>query len=230
MIDLHSHFLPKIDDGARSVNESIAMLEESRKQGVELCIGTPHITIHQENSIRDFLEKRGESIRLLEQKIKETKADVPALLYGAEIFLDNDISAYTDISKLCIENTNCLLVELSPLAYNVSYAEWLYSLTIKGFVPIIAHVERYPYIREFISELSGVNVVYQMNAKSLLKHKWLNFLTEINESGKRVIVASDMHNTGLRKSMLEKARHKLEKKHADIVNDVFYGIAKELIK
>lgn len=230
MIDLHSHFLPHIDDGARSVNESIEMLVESKKQGVELCVGTPHVTLHRDESIRSFLEKRSECISVLEEKIRETKAEVPSLSYGAEIFLDNDVSNYDGLSKLCLGSTNSLLVELSTVSYNTLYPEWLYSLSLKGFVPIVAHVERYPYIREFISELDGVNVVYQINAKSLMKHKWRSFLAEMHENGKRVIVASDMHNTGLRRCVLEKARHKLEKHHSDIVNDVFCEIQKELIK
>lgn len=229
MIDLHSHFLPQMDDGARSVNESIEMLVESKKQGVEVCVGTPHIAIHREKSIRSFLEKRSESINVLEAKIKETNADVPKLFYGAEIFLDNDVSGYDGLSELCIGDTNCLLVELSPMSYNTYYPEWLYSLSLKGIVPIIAHVERYPYIREFMGELDGVDVVYQINAKSLMKHKWRSFLAETYDNGKRVIVASDMHNTRLRKCMLEKARHKLEKHHSDIVNDVFFETQKEII-
>ncbi|MBR5314225.1 MAG: hypothetical protein IKU45_02285 [Clostridia bacterium] len=230
MIDLHSHFLPKIDDGARSVNESISMLEDSKKQGVNLCVATPHIAIHREESIDNFLAKRDKSVALLKEKIKELKADVPEIAYGAEIFLDNDISSYKKLEKLCIADTKILLIELSPMAYNPLYAEWLYSLTLKGFVPVVAHIERYPYISEFMAELDGVEVIYQMNAKSLLKNKWRKFLAELYENGKRVVVASDMHNMGFRKCMLEKAKAKFEKHHTDIVQDVFYAVPQSLIK
>lgn len=229
VIDLHSHFLPEIDDGAKNVNESLAMLCESKKQGVELCVGTPHITVHRNQSISSFIDLRSKSVAILEEKLKGFEKDVPKLIYGAEIFLDNDISVYEDISKLCIEDTNCMLVELSPLAYNRQYTEWLYSLTMKGFLPIVAHIERYPYINEFLSELDGVNVIYQMNAKSLLKKSRRKFLVSRVEEGYSIIVASDMHNTKLRRCRLQDAMDKLKKSHPDIVQSAFCDIPKAIL-
>lgn len=229
-IDIHSHFLPKLDDGAKSENESVMMLNDSKKQGVEVCVATPHIAIHHAKSITHFLFNREKSIECLKTKIRETKKEVPLLLLGAEIFLDNDISQYEDISKLCIENTRCLLVELSPLGYNPRYTEWIYSLTMKGYLPIIAHIERYPYIQELFRDLDGVDVVYQMNAKAILKRKWRSFLVsnyEINE--RKIVVASDMHNLSLRKCLLGKAREKLEKNHLAIAQEAFYEIPKKLL-
>ena len=100
MIDIHSHFLPEIDDGAKNVSESIAMLTDSKKQGVEICVGTSHVTVHSDNGIAKFLEKRKYSIELLENRIAKEKCDVPKLLYGAEVFLDNDISLYEENKNL----------------------------------------------------------------------------------------------------------------------------------
>ena len=65
MIDLHSHFLPDIDDGAKSVEESITMLSNSFLQGVGVCVATPHCILHHENSIKTFLQHREKSFKLL---------------------------------------------------------------------------------------------------------------------------------------------------------------------
>ncbi len=228
MIDIHSHFLPEIDDGAKNVSESIAMLVDSKKQGVEMCVGTSHVTVHSENSIDKFLEKRKNSIEILEKRIEKEKCEIPKLLYGAEVFLDNDISLYEDISKLCMGDTNYILVELSPLGYYPLYAEWLYSLTLKGFKPIVAHVERYPYLEQFLSELDGIDIICQMNAKSILKRAKRNQLLDLYERGKKIIVSSDMHNMHLRKCLMKKAKEKLQKHHPDIAENVFINNAKEI--
>ncbi len=228
MIDIHSHFLPEIDDGAKSVSESIAMLVDSKKQGVEICIGTSHVTVHSDNGITKFLEKRKNSIEILEKRIAKDKCDVPELLYGAEVFLDNDVSLYDDISKLCIANTNYILVELSPLGYYPLYTEWLYSLTMKGFKPIVAHVERYPYLEQFLSELDGIDIICQMNARSILKRAKRSQLLDLYERGKKVIVSSDMHNMRLRKCLMKKAKENLQKKYPDIAENVFVNNAKEI--
>jgi len=164
MIDLHSHFLPGIDDGAKDRKDSLRMLAEAFRQGVMLCAGTPHAIVHTNEEINVFLYKRQQSIDvLLNGPMPET---IPNLIYGAEIFLDNDISQYPDIKKLCIGNSNLLLVELSTQKYNPEYAEWLYSLSLVGIVPIIAHIERYPYFEEFSAELGDINIVFQMNCKT----------------------------------------------------------------
>ena len=175
IIDIHSHVLPKLDDGARNANESITMLVDSKNQGVEVCVATPHIAVHRPESIKRFLENREKSVQHLNSRLGDMSDKIPKLLLGAEIFLDNDISQYEGLESLCIENTRCLLIELSPFGYNPRYTEWLYSLTMKGFLPIIAHIERYPYASQLFAELDGIEVVYQMNAKSMLKRKSKNY-------------------------------------------------------
>lgn len=229
MIDIHAHFLPGIDDGAKNVTESISMLVESKKQGVDICVGTPHITVHRDEDIENFIKNRQESIQCLEKGLENGNFDIPKLLYGAEIFLDNDISSYKDISKLCIEGTNCILIELSPLGYYSLYNEWIYSLRMKGYMPIIAHVERYPYLEQLISDLDGLDVIYQINAKNLLKFFKRRKLFSLYKRDKKVIIASDMHNNTSRRSRMEETRKSLGKRYFSIAQDVFENNIKEIM-
>lgn len=230
MIDVHSHFLPQIDDGPRQVNESIAMLGDSYQQGVTVCAGTSHLVLHREGSIELFLEQRDNAIVSLEKALEDIGTVVPKLLYGAEVLLDNDISKFDGLKRLCISGTNLLLVELPTKKYNQNYAEWLYLLNLKGIVPIIAHIERYSYIKVLLEELESVNVVYQINAKTILKNKWFKFLLNLYYHEKSVLVSSDMHNMGTRKSCIKKAYDKVCKHYSKhIADDIFEKNAAKLI-
>ena len=100
---------------------------------------------------------------------------------------------------------------------------------MKGFMPIIAHVERYPYLDELISDLDGLDVIYQINAKNLLKFYKRRTLFGLCKRGKKVIIASDMHNNVARRSRMEESRKSLEKRHFRIAQDVFENNIKEIM-
>ncbi len=221
MIDIHSHFLPGIDDGAKSIEESLLMLQNSFDQGITVCVATPHVFLHSSQAVTCFLEKREKSIKLLSGALNKSSEDYPRMVYGAEVFLDNDISVYRGIEHLCITGTNYLLVELSTTKYHPKYHEWLYSLNMKNIVPIIAHIERYSYFDKLMSDLEGVRVVYQINAKTVLSGGGRALLIALCERAERVLIASDMHNMGLRKSCMKKAYDKLKKYYPKLTEDVF---------
>ncbi|MBR5322687.1 MAG: hypothetical protein IKU48_03995 [Clostridia bacterium] len=230
MIDLHTHFLPEMDDGAKNVDESILMLREAYKQGVSVCAGTSHIVLHSESNIEAFLKKRDNAIVSLRKKLVGSENLVPKLIYGAEVFLDNDISKYNGVEKLCLTGTNLLLVEFPTREYNPEYAEWLYSLTLKGIVPVIAHFERYSYINELLDDLDSVNVAYQMNAKTVMKNSWFKFILGLYYHEKKVLISSDMHNMGLRKTCMKKAYDKICKYYSkEVAGDFFENTASQLI-
>ena len=229
MIDFHAHVLPMIDDGAKSVSESIVMLTDSKKQGVEVCVATPHVTVHRESSVSQFIEKRNKSIELLENQIKTINDELPKLLYGAEVFLDNDISLYPDIDKLCISGSKCMLIELLTGAFNPRIVEWLYSLNHMGIFPILAHVERYPYFEEMKNELSEINVAYQMNSKTVLSFSGKKLLYRLYEANDTVMVSGDMHNMGQRRSYMKKAYEKVNKRYPDMAERIFKLYAQKLL-
>lgn len=220
MIDLHAHFLPGIDDGAADASESVKMIEDSREQGVSICVGTPHVMLHKESSIRHFLERREKSIAALERAAANAKV-LPQLLYGAEIYLDNDVSEFEGLSELCITGTRLLLVEFPTGKYDVRYSEWLYSLNFKGFTPIVAHFERYPFFDAMSSDLEALDIVYQTNAKTVLRGSWRKKLARMDEEGKCIVVSGDMHNMRLRKSHMKKAFDKTAKADPDFARRIF---------
>lgn len=178
MTDIHTHALPKIDDGAKDVSQSIEMLKMSFGQNVKTCVLTPHCVIHSENAIDDFLVRREKSYELI-LPFAQNCSNIPSLAFGAEVYCDHDISRHADIKKLCIENTDLLLAEFPLSDRRIPFSDWIYSLNCKGITVIAAHVERYPNSAEIIEETKDLNVIYQINADSfcglIRGGKWVKF-------------------------------------------------------
>ena len=168
MIDIHTHCLPYIDDGAKNLTESKALLRDSFEQGVSVCVATPHCVVHGNDAISAFLNRREQSYNALVSSVLCDGEKYPKIYLGAEVLLDHDISQYPDIKKLCIANTNYMLLEFPHMVQSKETFDWLYSLTILGIKPIIAHIERYPNHNEMIPDFSDIDLLYQINASSLL--------------------------------------------------------------
>ena len=212
MIDAHAHFLPNIDDGAKSVAESLAMLREAYKQGVRLCVATPHAVIHDNDEINRFINNRKIAYQKLQSQMPSNSIDIPKILLGAEVYLDNDINQYRDIVKLCIENSNAMLIEF-PLTHKFNHKaeEWIYELCCKKINPIIAHIERYAFRNEMLEALIDIPTVYQINSSVFKTIHGRAFLKKALKTNKQVIVSSDMHNMKKRKCNLQASYTKASK-------------------
>ena len=202
--------MPAIDDGAKNKEESIKMLKDSFEDGVRLCVATPHCIVHREEDIRSFLVKRENSFKEIENDIKGQ--GFPRVILGAEVFLDNDISRYEGIEKLCAEGGSAMLIELKTDKFSKDIGEWIYSLTMKNITPVIAHIERYPYALQLIEELSDMSVYYQINAVSLLCLAKRRLIKRLLRTGKTFFVSSDKHNTTSRSPLMREANRAAQKR------------------
>ncbi len=229
MIDLHSHFLPGIDDGAKTVDESIAMLTDSFSQGVKTIVATPHCALHDKDSITSFLSHRDESLNKIKDALKDNSAEIPHILLGAEIYLDNDITEYEGLKSLCIENTNFMLIEFPHIGFQPKSADWIYELTLLGIKPIIAHVDRYAETEEIFSSLADVDVIYQVNASNFLSFSGRRILRQLFKYDVPFIASSDMHNMTTRPSCMQKAYMKARKSFSTLSEDLFINNAQEIL-
>ena len=143
MVDIHSHILPGIDDGSESVEMSIQMLRDSMAQGVDTVISTSHCYLREESDIDAFLEKRQKSYDILTKAVQKEKNPLPKIRLGAEVRIDNDVSRFKNLEKLCIEGTNYILIEMSYSKWHQSVYDALYSMTLKNMRPVMAHIERF---------------------------------------------------------------------------------------
>ena len=221
MKDLHTHCLPCMDDGAETPAESVEMLHDSFKQGVTFCAATPHCILHEQNDIDRFLLRREKCFELLKKELAAAPKDIPELIFGAEIFFDNDISRFEGIERLCLTGTNKILVEFPLRLYNKCCTEWIYNLNVKGLIPIVAHLDRYPFWEDVVRDLSGLQVIYQLNAARMLTFGGRRFIKSILKHDTYCIFASDMHNTTSRTSHMGISYAKAKKHFPSIVDAMF---------
>jgi protein-tyrosine phosphatase len=138
MVDLHTHVLPGVDDGAPDLDASLQMLRAAAGEGIETVVATPHLR-------EDFLmtgERIEPGVRALQEAADEASIDVE-LIAGAEVastmLLDLDDAALRD---LCIGDGPYLLVETPYAAFPGHFPDVLFDLQARGLRPVLAHPER----------------------------------------------------------------------------------------
>ena len=229
MIDLHSHFLPGIDDGSQSVEESVRMLTESKRQGVRACVATPHCTLHRPDDLERFLMNRGDAFNKL--KAAAAGEDIPEIFLGGEVYLDNNIlKNYDGIERLCFSGTNYILVELPRRRLDKKITELIFNLSVKGMNPILAHVERAD--ADELDEIGiwDLDIIFQVNAESFLNFSSRRRLKKIFAGGGKFVVSSDMHNTETRPPCMLEARNVSKNKFPHMTDEIFYINAANILK
>lgn len=197
MTDLHTHILPRMDDGAPDTAASLAMLRMEAAQGVTGVALTPHFHRDRE-SIEQFLARRQAAWEHLSAAMKKTAEPFPDLVLGAEVAWMPNMNHWDDLEALCLGSSRYLLLELPFTLWNNSMIDQLYSLAAQsGVTPVLAHLERYlgRQKKEHIQELYRLNVPIQLSAGCLLHpmERWK--LLRLLREGQSFFLASDCHGT-----------------------------------
>lgn len=191
MVDLHTHILPGIDDGAQTSETANMLLCEEEKQGVESLIFTPHFNI-ENMTIEKFLYNREFSYEL----IKTSSPNITKLL-GAEVYYSPMLTEI-DISPLCFAGSRYILIEFPSSHIPYLADETVLKLCLQGYRPILAHIERYPFITsntDLLLEWIAAGCLTQINASSLLKHStYRSVAYEMINNNLAHIIASDTHS------------------------------------
>lgn len=202
MIDLHCHILPSIDDGARTLTDSLAMAQKAAAEGIHTIVATPH---HQNGK---YINERIEilhQVKQLNEALQEH--DIPlTVLPGQEVRLYGDLLADYEAGKiLTLNETNKYILIEFPSNHVPRYAEqMLYELRVKGMIPIIVHPERNAELIEQPDKLYNLvnkGALTQVTAGSLLGNfgkKIKKFSMQLVENNLTHMIASDAHNTTTR--------------------------------
>lgn len=232
MIDFHSHVLPGIDDGAKDVDTSVKMLEESYRQGVRTIIATPHFYVGN-NSINEFIKKRNESYNILKSKINDMKIEAPDIKCGAEVLLCHDIMK-DDVEKLCIEGTNTILIELPFTIWGDWLYEDIYYLIAKYKLNVvIAHFDRYVKNRKDFNNIENIinlDVSIQLNADAIIERRDRKVVDIFFNEYEVNHIGSDMHNLTTRRSNMDKAILAIEKRYGKDAIDKIISDSKKIFK
>ena len=226
MIDIHSHILPFVDDGSGSVENSIAMLEDAISFGVTDIFLTPHY--------RSRCKLSAEEIRVEFEKfsavVKEKGLPINIHL-GQELFYTQELKAkLKDKSVVPLANSKYILVEFSTET-ETDIPEAVYELSLLGFIPIVAHLERYYYADYRTAfEIKQAGGLVQINAESVLaKGRIYRKVKQMFKYALVDFVASDMHWG--RKNRLADSVALVRKKFGEnAVNAVYYENAKKILK
>ncbi len=220
MIDFHTHLLPGIDDGSRDPEESLAILREQRRQGVDLIIATPHFYANRK-TVEEFVHNRTKSALELRAALTEAKQAPIPLKFGAEVYFFPGMGRAEKLSQLCISGTDILLVEMPFVQWDtIVYQELMDILTKQKLRVVLAHVDRYPEFQKNRATWDQVmdlerqgRITLQVNGEAFLKNRGKRKLgLRILEEHKNVILGSDCHNMGNRKPNLKDARALITKK------------------
>lgn len=219
MTDVHSHILFGVDDGSSSIEESITLLKRLKEVGFNNVILTPHYIEGSDycSSRSNNLEKYNE----LKKIIKDKKIGINIYL-GNEIFIDDDIIEYIKEGKISSLNDNkYLLIELPFHNKIVNLEDTLYELSYAGFVPILAHPERYDFFQKdykIVDSLRENGVLFQANYASILGYydnKSKKLLKYMLKKGYIDFLGTDIHRT--KKMFVIDNFDKIEKKIVKII-------------
>ena len=203
-IDIHNHILPGIDDGAKTVDDSIALIKEFEKFGVTHFIATPHIMHNyypnDEKSISDALINLKQSLLINDMKHISIEA-------AAEHMIDDNFEHLLDTGTAMSIRKQYLLVEMSYLQPPINFEEAIIKTASSGYFPILAHPERYGFLhhrKRKYKEYKDHGILFQMNLLSLGEYygkEVPKVASELLQDGLIDFIASDVHNLEQLKSL-----------------------------
>ena len=196
MIDFHSHILPEMDDGSESVEMSLAMLRESKRQGVDLICSTSHFYAYEEDPM-SFLHRRGAAFQRLLAAMDEPE-EYPRILLGAEVLYFPGISVAEEVRGLMLTGSPFLLVEPPMMPWSDAMLDEVEACGESHHcIPVIAHIDRYMRILNDYTLFERVRdrkVLVQVNASFFIHRDTREFALECLKKDRFHMIGSDCHN------------------------------------
>ncbi len=187
-VDFHAHIIPFADHGCKTVQTAQKQLEYAARYGVSTIVATPHFYPHR-HTVEKFLENRERGYSNLLPHLDNLGITV---IKGAEVQLCIGLDKMQDIEKLCIDNTDILLVEIPDMPIVDEMYETLEALS-RRFRILIAHIDRYS--KKVADKLMQQNYMFQLNADALLSFKTFFRAIHFIKSKKVYALGSDIHGS-----------------------------------
>ncbi len=160
-VDIHSHILPGIDDGAKNIEESLVMINEMKKMGFSKIIATPHIYPGLYDNNKKIISEVHKDI------IEKNKKDIN-ITFAAEYMLEDNLIKLAKNNSLLFLKDKYLLIEFSYISSPNNLKNIIFQLQINNCIPILAHPERYLYLKsDQLIELKKRGCKFQLNLLSV---------------------------------------------------------------
>ncbi|SFD00336.1 tyrosine-protein phosphatase [Flavobacterium phragmitis] len=195
-VDIHSHLLPGIDDGAKDIEKTKKLIKSFQKLGISQFITTPHISHYiWNNSEQRIIQKYDETQSLL----KEENFRLP-FKTAAEYFMDDWFENHLKTEKLLTLKDNYVLVEMSYINAPVQLYKILFDIQVAGYIPVLAHPERYLFYNKNLSEydkIKNAGCKFQLNLLAMVGY----YGKEITQTAEHLLkkgmydfVGTDVHH------------------------------------
>ena len=200
-VDIHTHLLPGVDDGAQDLKQALTLLQRAWERGTGAMVLTPHYRSRFRDNVQPKLEP------IYQQLVREAQKVCP----GMELYLGCEVGYELDISEklaqgsvLSISGTRYVLLEFTDSAFRSRILEGTLELLNFGYIPILAHVERYEAFRKnrtLARELVELGALLQLNADSVIGHQGFGvkrFCHRLMRCRLVHFIGSDAHNADTR--------------------------------
>lgn len=198
-VDMHSHLIPGVDDGAPDVETAIKLVKRFKEMGYEKIITTPHI---MSDHYKNTPETIGKGLETLKAAMLKEGINIP-IEAAAEYYLDDSFMALLDDKEndlLSIGRNKYLLFELSMMEEPRELSDAIFKMSLRGYKPVLAHPERYGYmVKDFrkLEDVKNRGADLQVNLMSLIGH----YSPEVKKTAEKLIdagmvdfIGTDCHN------------------------------------
>ena len=189
LVDFHAHCLPGVDHGSTSLPIAVDQRRLMHEAGLSAVVATPHFYPHKESSIEDFLARRNEAAAALLVACPEG----PTLYLGAEVLVTSGLEEMDGLSRLAIEGTDILMLEMPLGRWSRDTVRTLFRIAKSGLTPLLAHIDRYP-IDDLEYLFENERLLYQINAVALLGlSRRAAYFRRMVAAGAIAAIGSDLH-------------------------------------
>lgn len=218
-VDIHSHLLPGIDDGAKTLEHSLKLIKALQSFGISQIITTPHVMQHVwDNSAEQIQTKKEETI----VELQKNKIEIP-FRAAAEYMMDDNFVTLFKEKKLLTLKKNYVLVEMSYINAPIQLYTILFDLQIAGYIPVLAHPERYLFYHNNFDEylkLKKAGCLFQLNLLSTVGYygaEIAKIADQLLQKGMYDYVGSDVHHS----NHIAAFEQKVKIKNINPLKDVF---------
>ena len=222
-VDIHTHILPGVDDGAKDISQAVDLLKRAYAQGTRAVLLTPHYRGSHRDNVREKLTE------IYQQLCHEAGGECPELYLGCEVGYELDVSEkIADGTVLSLNNTQYVLLEFQNTNFRSRFLNGVLEVLNFGYTPIVAHVERYEAIQEtprLAQELIELGALLQINADSVLGKGGFGVKRLCHQLLRRRLVhfvATDAHDQQIRQPELKTCYQKIRKKYGQMYADALF--------
>lgn len=225
-VDIHSHLLPAIDDGAQTIEDSISLINQMNAIGFKRIITTPHILTNVWNNTEKSITENFESTN----KIVSKNCELTSFSTASEYTIDHYFLKRLETEKLLTLKDNYILIEMSYLNPPLQLYEIIFEIQLAGYIPILAHPERYLFYHNNFKEfekLKNSGCLFQLNLLSVVDY-YGSTITKIADklltNNYIDFVGSDIHHQNHMDSFNRKISIKNETElNKSIANNLFFA-------